>query len=270
MASMANWRSCRRRRLPSIRPSLSWAEAAAIWMQYATAYGAMIDIANLKAGDTILIPAASSSVGIAAIQIANLVGATPIALTRREQQAHAAAGTGAKHVIATEEQDVVAEVQKLTGGKGARVVFDPVGGPTVEKLAAAMAEQGILFLYGALSTEPDTAAAVRGVGQIAHDPRLPAVRDHERSRSGWKRRRSSSSTASRQENSSRSSPRRFPRSTRSSSALATWSRTSRLARSWSRCRNLEIERHHSSKRSRDRSRTNRRCQPSIPPCCSNR
>jgi NADPH:quinone reductase-like Zn-dependent oxidoreductase len=134
--------------------SLSWTEAAAIWMQYATAYGALIDLADLKAGDTLLIPAASSSVGIAAIQIANLVGATPVALTRTSSKRHPLLELGAAHVIATEEQDLIAEVKKLTGGKGARVVFDPVGGPTVAKLIGAMAEHGILFLYGALSTEP--------------------------------------------------------------------------------------------------------------------
>jgi NADPH:quinone reductase len=135
-------------------PSLSWAEAAAIWMQYATAYGAIIDIANLKADDTLLIPAASSSVGIAAIQLANLVGATPIALTRTSRKKHPLLELGAKHVIATEEYDLVAEVMKLTDGQGARVAFDPVGGPTLAKLASALASQGILFLYGALSTEP--------------------------------------------------------------------------------------------------------------------
>src|SRR5499427_6106956 len=63
-------------------PSLSWAEAAAVWMQYLTAYGALVDIGKLTRGDTILIPAASSSVGLAAIQIANKVRATPIAMTR--------------------------------------------------------------------------------------------------------------------------------------------------------------------------------------------
>jgi NADPH:quinone reductase-like Zn-dependent oxidoreductase len=133
--------------------SLSWEEAAAIWMQYATAYGALIGIADLKAGDTILVPAASSSVGIAAIQIANLVGATPIALTRKSNKRDQLLGLGAKHVIATEEQDLVAEVMQLTAGKGARVVFDPVGGPTVARLVDAMAQYGILFLYGALSTD---------------------------------------------------------------------------------------------------------------------
>jgi NADPH:quinone reductase-like Zn-dependent oxidoreductase len=134
--------------------SLSWVEAAAVWMQYATAYGALIEIAELKAGDTLLIPAASSSVGIASIQIARMVGATPVALTRSSAKRKALLDLGAAHVIATEEQDLVAETKKLTGGKGSRVVFDPVGGPTVARLTAAMAARGILILYGALSTEP--------------------------------------------------------------------------------------------------------------------
>jgi NADPH:quinone reductase-like Zn-dependent oxidoreductase len=134
--------------------NLSWEEAAAIWMQYLTAYGALIDIAQLGNGDTILIPAASSSVGIAAIQIANRVGATPIALTRKHDKREALTKLGASHVIATQEQDLVEEVKRLTAGKGARVVFDPVAGPTVGKLAAAMAQRGILFQYGNLSYEP--------------------------------------------------------------------------------------------------------------------
>lgn len=134
--------------------SLSWTEAAAIWMQYLTAYGALVDIADLKAGEFVLIPAASSSVGIAAIEIANLLGAIPIALTRRSGKRAALLGAGAKHVIASEEQDLVAEVDRITAGKGARVVFDPVGGPAIAKLAEATAEGGIIFQYGALSPEP--------------------------------------------------------------------------------------------------------------------
>jgi len=134
--------------------SLSWADAAAVWMQYLTAYGALIDIAGLKSGDAIVIPAASSSVGLAAIQIANKVGAVPIALTRGSSKRQALSNAGAAHVIATGEQDLVKEILRLTDGKGARVVFDPVGGPTVAKLAQATAQLGILFLYGALSTEP--------------------------------------------------------------------------------------------------------------------
>ncbi|HEV3164388.1 MAG TPA: zinc-dependent alcohol dehydrogenase family protein [Isosphaeraceae bacterium] len=134
--------------------SLSWVEAAAVWMQYLTAYGALIDIAGLTKGDTVVIPAASSSVGLAAIQIAKRVGATPIALTRGSSKRKALLDAGAAHVVATEEQDLVVEILKLTGGKGARVVFDPVGGPTFTKLAQATARLGIIFLYGALSLEP--------------------------------------------------------------------------------------------------------------------
>ena len=134
--------------------SLSWTEAAAIWMQYLTAEGALIEIAKLTKGDTVLIPAASSSVGLAAIQIANMVGATPIALTRTEDKRSTLTRLGAAHVIATETQDLVAETKRLTDGKGARVVFDPVGGPTIAKLVAATARLGIVFQYGALSEQP--------------------------------------------------------------------------------------------------------------------
>ena len=134
--------------------SLSWEEASAVWTQYVTAYGALIDIADLKAGETVLIPAASSSVGLAAIQIANLVGAIPVALTRGASKRDELLKAGAAHVVVTEDQDLVAEVKRITNGAGARVVFDPVGGPTFDKLVQATAKLGTLFLYGALSTEP--------------------------------------------------------------------------------------------------------------------
>ncbi|SIO36802.1 NADPH:quinone reductase [Singulisphaera sp. GP187] len=134
--------------------SLSWEQAASIWMQYMTAYGALIDIAGLKAGEAVVIPAASSSVGLAAIQIANRVGAIPIALTRGSSKRQALLNAGASEVIVTDEQDLVKEIRGITGGKGARVVFDPVGGPTVAKLVKVMTPSGILFLYGALSPEP--------------------------------------------------------------------------------------------------------------------
>jgi NADPH:quinone reductase-like Zn-dependent oxidoreductase len=134
--------------------SLSWEGAAAVWMQYVTAYGAIIDIGKLKKGDTILIPAASSSVGLAAIQIANKVEAIPVALTRGSAKRKALKDAGAAHVIVTDEQDLVKEVMNITGNKGARMVFDPVGGPTVKKLTEATARLGIIFLYGALSPDP--------------------------------------------------------------------------------------------------------------------
>jgi NADPH:quinone reductase-like Zn-dependent oxidoreductase len=114
----------------------------------------LIDIGGLTKGDTIVIPAASSSVGLAAIQIAKKVGAVPIALTRASSKRQALLDAGAAHVIATDEHDLVKEILGLTGGKGARMVFDSVAGPTLTKLVQATAQLGIVFLYGALSPEP--------------------------------------------------------------------------------------------------------------------
>ena len=137
----------------SAPPQLSPIQAASIWMQYLTAF-AIVEVAKIGIGDYVLIPAASSSVGLAAIQLANWAGAVPIAATRHSTKAAALREQGAKHVIATAESDVVQEVMRITSGKGVRVVFDPVGGPFVEKLANTMAEEGILFIYGGLSGQP--------------------------------------------------------------------------------------------------------------------
>lgn len=143
----------------------SWEEAAATWMQYVTVWGAVIDLGKLGQGDTLLIPAASSSVGLAAIQVARRVGAVPVALTRTSVKVASLKEAGASHVIATEEQDLVEEVMALTDGQGARVVFDPVGGPTFEKLAKATAKNGILFLYGALGAgQPTTLPLLETLG----------------------------------------------------------------------------------------------------------
>jgi NADPH:quinone reductase-like Zn-dependent oxidoreductase len=126
-------------------------EAAAIWMAYLTAYGALIDIGQLAKDEAVIITAASSSVGVAAIQIANSVGAVPIATTRTNAKKAALQQAGAAQVIATEEQDLVAEVKRITDGRGARLVFDSIAGPQVETLAQAMGRHGILFVYGNLS-----------------------------------------------------------------------------------------------------------------------
>jgi hypothetical protein len=101
-----------------------------------------------------LIPAASSSVGLAAIQIANRLHARPIALTRTSAKADALLGRGAAAVVATAEQEIVAEVKRLTDDKGADLVFDPVGGSAFPQLARATANGGTLILYGALTTDP--------------------------------------------------------------------------------------------------------------------
>jgi NADPH:quinone reductase-like Zn-dependent oxidoreductase len=129
-------------------------EGTSIWMQYLTAYGALIAHAQITKGDFVIITAASSSVGIAAIEMANVEGAISIATTRKSKKKAALAEVGAAHVIATEEEDFLACVKEITGGNGARVIFDPIAGKGVELLAQAAAYGGTIFEYGALAPEP--------------------------------------------------------------------------------------------------------------------
>jgi NADPH:quinone reductase-like Zn-dependent oxidoreductase len=116
------------------------------------------------------------------------VGATPVALTRTSAKVAALLAAGAAHVIATEEQDLVAEVARLTGGKGADVVFDAVGGPTFQKLAEATANGSLLITYGRLSPEATPLPlaqvlwkdlTIRGFGlpaTVARDEKLAALK----------------------------------------------------------------------------------------------
>jgi NADPH:quinone reductase-like Zn-dependent oxidoreductase len=134
--------------------SLSYQQGTSIWMQYLTAYGALIHQGHLTKGDYVLIAAASSSVGIAAIDIAKAEGAISIATTRTSRKKAELLALGADHVIATEEEDLAARVGEITSGKGTRIAFDPVGGKGLEAIAAAAAPNGIIFEYGALAAGP--------------------------------------------------------------------------------------------------------------------
>lgn len=133
---------------------LSYEEGTSIWMQYMTAYGALVAQGRVAKGDFVLITAASSSVGIAAIDICKAEGAVSIATTRTGKKKAELQTMGADHVIATDEEDLVERVKAITGGKGARLVFDPIAGKGLEKLAECAAANGIIFEYGALATEP--------------------------------------------------------------------------------------------------------------------
>ncbi|PJN38550.1 NADPH:quinone reductase [Streptomyces sp. CB02959] len=126
---------------------------AAVWMPYLTAYGALVEVGGMRAGDTVVVTAASSSVGLAAIQTALRVGAVPIATTRTAAKKDALLAAGAADVVVTDEEDVVARVRGLTGGRGAEFVFDAIAGPGVLDLARVVAPGGTLFVYGALSGE---------------------------------------------------------------------------------------------------------------------
>ena len=142
------------RSLVAIPDHVSFVEAAATWAAYGTAWSGLVAVGALKVGQVVVIPAASSSVGLAAIQVAQRLGARPVALTRTSAKADELRRLGASAVIATTEQNVVAEIKGLTNGNGAELVFDPVGGPEFATLARATAAGGTLVLYGALDARP--------------------------------------------------------------------------------------------------------------------
>lgn len=142
------------RSLVAIPNGVGFVEAAATWVAFGTAWSGLVAVGGLTAGQSVLISAASSSVGLAAIQTANRLGARPVALTRTSAKAQSLRAHGAAAVIATDEQDVVSEVRRLTSGVGADLVFDPVGGPGFSLLVQSAAAGGTLVLYGALDLRP--------------------------------------------------------------------------------------------------------------------
>ncbi len=140
--------------LAPIPDGYSAIEGAAVWMQYSTAYGALVPFGRVAPGDAVLITAASSSVGLAAIQVVRAQGGISIATTRTNAKKAQLQALGADHVIVTEEEDLVARVRDITGGEGARVVFDPVGGDMMNVIGEATANGGSIFFYGMLAGTP--------------------------------------------------------------------------------------------------------------------
>jgi NADPH:quinone reductase-like Zn-dependent oxidoreductase len=134
---------------------LDAAETVALWGPFLTAYGAIVDEGHVRPGDFVLITAASSSVGLATIDVVNHIGAIPLAATRTAAKKQRLLDAGAAHVIVTDDEDVVTRTREVTGGHGADFVFDAVAGPGVRALSDATARGGTLVVYGALDV-PET------------------------------------------------------------------------------------------------------------------
>jgi NADPH:quinone reductase-like Zn-dependent oxidoreductase len=133
---------------------LTPAQGASVWTRYLTAYGALVLFGKVRPDDFVIIRAASSSVGTAAIEMVKAEGGKSIAATRTSAKREQLLALGADFVIVTDEEDLPARVGELTGGKGARLILDPVGGPYIKKLAQAAAPEATIFLYGSLSGQP--------------------------------------------------------------------------------------------------------------------
>jgi NADPH:quinone reductase-like Zn-dependent oxidoreductase len=129
-------------------------DAGSIWMQCLTAWGALVEIAEVGPGDWVVVPAASSSVGIASIQLCRAVGAKVIATTTSQAKVEALRQFAPDAIIDTRSEPYVERVRALTDGRGARVVFDPIYGPIVNEHIKAACREAIVFVYGALDATP--------------------------------------------------------------------------------------------------------------------
>jgi len=137
------------------RPAgLGITEAAAVWVAYSTAYGALVEKAEMRPGDHVLITAASGGVGRAAMQIANQIGAVPIAVTRDPAKKDDLLAAGAAAAIATNQADALETVRQHTGGTGADIVLDLVMGPGQPELLKAARPGGTLVAAGVLDPRP--------------------------------------------------------------------------------------------------------------------
>jgi NADPH:quinone reductase-like Zn-dependent oxidoreductase len=135
-------------------PELDITQAAAIWVAYATAYGSLIEMAQMQPADNVLIAGASGAVGRMAIQIAAFIGATSIAITRDAAKTDELLAAGATRVIATDQEDTIDAVRRHTERAGADVVFDLVRGPGQQDLLKAARPGGTLVAAGYLDPRP--------------------------------------------------------------------------------------------------------------------
>ncbi|HET9401448.1 MAG TPA: zinc-binding dehydrogenase [Candidatus Acidoferrales bacterium] len=133
----------------SIPDSLSFEEAAAVPVVFLTAWHMLIARAELRPGETVLVLAAGSGVGTAAIQIAKLIGARVISTAGSAAKLAKARELGADETINHSEQDISAEVRRLTGKRGVDVVIEHVGVATWEKSVASLTNGGRLVTCGA-------------------------------------------------------------------------------------------------------------------------
>ncbi|NUT33631.1 MAG: NADPH:quinone oxidoreductase family protein [Hamadaea sp.] len=128
--------------------ALDDAEAAALHIAYQTGWFALHRRAGLRPGETLLVHAAAGGVGSAAIQLGKAAGATVIAVVGGPDKVDVAKNLGADVVVDRREHDFVAAVKEATGGRGADVVFDPVGGDVYTGSARCVAFEGRILVIG--------------------------------------------------------------------------------------------------------------------------
>ncbi len=129
--------------------NLDWVNAAAVPLVFLTAWHMLVNRAELQAGEQVLVLAAGSGVGMAAVQIAKFFGARVIATAGNEEKLEKAKQLGADEVVHHGKMEIDKEVRRLTGNRGVDVVFEHVGTATWEKSVKSLAPSGRLVTCGA-------------------------------------------------------------------------------------------------------------------------
>ena len=132
-------------RLPS---TFDYAEGATFLAAHGTAYHALIDRGQLVAGEVLLVHGAGGGVGLAAVEIGKLLGATVIAAASSEEKLAVALAKGADHLVLYQREPFRDAVKRITDGRGADVVFDPVGGEVFENSMRCIAWGARLLVIG--------------------------------------------------------------------------------------------------------------------------
>jgi NADPH2:quinone reductase len=159
VATTGNWGShAELRAVPArtawvIPDGLDVKHAAVVPVTFGTAHDCLFEFGRLQAGETVLVQAGASGVGVAAIQLAKRAGATVIATASSDERLERLKPLGLDHGINYRLHDVVAEVRRLTDKKGADVVVDPVGGSTLQGSVKALAYRGRLSWVGSAGRE---------------------------------------------------------------------------------------------------------------------
>lgn len=127
---------------------MSFDDGAAFTVAYQTGWFGLHRRAGLRAGETLLVHAGAGGVGSAAIQLGKAMGATVIATSGSDEKVEVCRRLGADHSINYESQDFVEEVKRITGGRGADVIFDPVGGDVYDRSTKCVAFEGRIVVVG--------------------------------------------------------------------------------------------------------------------------
>jgi NADPH2:quinone reductase len=140
---------------------MDFAEAAALPIVYHTSYFALRDRAAVRPGEWLLVHAGASGVGVSAIQLGRAFGARVIATAGGPEKLDFAKAQGAEHALSYRDETWVDQVKQLTGGRGADVIYDPVGGDIFDLSTKCIASEGRLIVIGFASGRIPSIAANR-------------------------------------------------------------------------------------------------------------